>query len=221
MAQNPTSVTDIINALPEGTARVRLLVRHTHSVQTGPQNTRTITKPGVELCERVKSFYHMLVNALCAQLDMDPSFVTFDHSPLPRALLTLWYAFGMPEQMSQSGKLMLYASLKKVAGNWYEARKAEGLSLPQILAAFIADPSLWEGQPFRENVQEYTEWVHLGDHEVGVGVVHEPIASLAAAEQELPADQLGLNELQAYLFCLDAGGLITAVIKVLPEGTEL
>ncbi|MFH0852798.1 MAG: hypothetical protein V1853_00085 [bacterium] len=197
--------------IPDEATGCTVLIRHAKSVQGGTNESRTLRVPeGTDLCKQVLPFWNQVVGSLGATFG-DSSYYS---STYPRSFLTVWLIFH-PEQIVQIAKLAIKTSLKKVQnGEWFKARKAEKMSVPQMIQTFVGDTTLWEGQPFKEDRAGYLSFITSNTSGLHVAGVHEAALSLVA-QGHIPDDQLGLNECEGVAF-YTADGKIIGAQKLVP-----
>jgi len=210
-----SSVTEIIEEIPEETARVAFMGRHSKSVQGGENTTRTLRDKGIELCETVRPFYQELFNTLTEKFGQGRA----ECSEYPRSLLTTFLCTHA-EQIYQNRLLNLIASVKDIEnGEWYKEEKKKGTPIFEVMAKIINSQKLLESQPFLKNAYHYTMWIH-GESKFKFTFAHEMAATLAA-DPFLPEEAIrGLNECQGYLWCLNGENNVCAVLRIVPPGTE-
>lgn len=208
--------------LPGGFDRVVLMIRHSVAVKTGNDLNKTLSPEGVALCHEVKQFYMDLAMQIMNKMGVSPAFCC---SPFPRSFVTAWEMFGAAN-INIEECLKVRASLLTIyEGKWAAARKAEKMNEPQMIRAFLADPSLMTGDFVAYNAS-YTKFVEGLSYGTGesrsakfvVAVGHEAGISMAA-NGFLLADQLGLDNCEAILFYV-AGGTIVSAEKIVPEKTS-
>lgn len=206
-------------SIPNGVERVVLMIRHSAPPSGGTDVNKTLTAEGASLCHEVSEFYTSLV-ALLSQA-MGEVVPTYSCSIFPRSFVTAWEIFHAVNINMEAG-LKVWASLLAINnGDWFKAQKAAGLTEPQMIRAFLADPSLMT-EAFGSYEYNYTSFIKGQAGSVGVvasklvvAVCHEAGISLAARDH-LPADQLGLDKCEGVLFYV-AGGVIVGAEKVVPK----
>ena len=211
-------------AIPTNAKRCVVQVRHSHSVQEGPNESRTLTTMGQILCAAVAPDYEELLKKLTERFGAP----IFASSQYPRALLTAFLVTGA-NQIVMDERLNLDASVKKApapAGsphpNLYAHWKDEGLGVPQMLQRLAADPSLFGNQPVNEGIQRMEDFVlnAFPESNLVIAFDHEPAISLYAAKCGMVAEKLGLTECQAMIFFLDAAGNVISIEKFESKATK-
>lgn len=209
--------------VPESAVRCVVRVRHTHSVQEGENETRTITTEGKELCDAVQDVYAMLMEFLVGLFG--PTIIAC--STWPRALLTAYLVTRAPH-IHQDPRLKLKASVKKSPApegsphpNLYAHWQAEGLSLGQMMQQLAADPKIFGPQNVEPALADNVEFLKtgFGESKLVIAFDHEPMISLLAAKHDAPAELLGLEECQAFVFFLDKYDGVLPVQKFTPPAT--
>ena len=209
--------------IPNDAVRCVVRGRHSHSVQEGSNETRTLTAEGVKLCGDVKADYCELLDELAARFGV-PRFAC---SEFPRSMLTCFLVTGA-SQITRDSHLNLEASVKKSPAptgsphaDLYTHWKAEGLGIPEMLQRLAADPSLFGDQPVAKALENAADFVKHAFPEACLVVAfdHEPAISLYAAQCNAPTSYLGLEECQAFVFFLDAHGDVISVQKFTPVAT--
>lgn len=208
--------------IPEGTARIVIRGRHSHSVQEGPNETRTLTTEGVALCAAVRNEYHELF----AELAVGFGNPLFACSEYPRSMITTFLVTGA-EQITADQRLNLDASVKKAPdpkgchANLKKHWDAEGLTIPQMLQRLAADPSLFGNQPVEEALEHAKDFVlnAFPGNRLVVTFDHEPAIGLFAAQCGAAPEEFGLEECQANVFFLNAENKIIGVKKFTPTAT--
>ncbi len=206
--------------VPEGSSRCRILVRHSKSVQDGPQKTRTLTPEGILLARRIAPAYR----GIFADLTESFGAPQFRYSGLIRAALTGW-EICHPLQLAEDPRLTLAVSLKKIPGEWYATQKAAGRTVPEMIRAVAADLSLLAGQPIDQRLQEVEEFmVGRGadeEHRLVVGFAHEPEPGLLVATRGwLTEGEAGLNECEAYIIFTDENHKVLSASTLIPLDPE-
>ncbi|MBI2444166.1 MAG: hypothetical protein HYV42_02925 [Candidatus Magasanikbacteria bacterium] len=211
--------------IPEDAVRCVVRGRHSHSVQDGPNETRTLTSSGAALCVAVRNEYAVLIGgSLMRQFGHQCMYACSEY---PRSLLTTFLVTNA-EQIVRDSRLNLDASVKKApapAGskhpNLHAHWKAEGLSVSDMLRRLAADPSLFGPQPVARALANATDFVRNAFPEGRLVITfdHEPAISLYAAQVGAKPELLGLEECQAFLFFLDDGGNVISVQKFTPPAT--
>ncbi len=208
--------------IPEGTIRVVVRGRHAKSVQDGTNETRTLKESGVELCMAVRDEYQKLIDYLIAIFG-PPAYAS---SMWPRSLITNFLITGS-EQISQDSRLTLKISVKKAPspkpefGNYYDWAKAQKMTIPDILKALVANPSLFGNQPVDDALFDNEDFIQSFSPENNLVVTfdHEPVISYTAAKYGASEDDIGLGECQAFIFYLNAKRKIIGVEKFVPAAT--
>ncbi len=204
--------------IPDEAAHCAVLVRHTKSVKTGAQETRTITPEGVQLCLDVRPEYLELYQMLTDHFGEREEC----RSGLIRAAITGWL-IGQPKQFLEDARITLGVSLKKIQdGTWFEAQKKVGKTITELIAMVHNDPDLLKGQPYESRMAAmnsfFTEFT--AENRLRVGYGHEPEPSLWVLWRELLSEsKIGLAECQAYIVFTDADGKIVGITKFCPTAT--
>lgn len=200
---------DLTLNVPNGAASATLFIRHTHSVQAGPQERRTITSAGIELCRLASLFYIGLVRQLEERFGTQAVYYA---SPFIRSELTLWEIFHPEVRPIIDERLGFKASLKDLqSGEFMKAHK--GQSVHEIYADFVAiagnDPA------FKNDALRYLNFVQDTSVAVKVGCAHETSISNAARLFDLlPMEQLGLEECEGVIFFCSPDGHVIGAQKV-------
>jgi hypothetical protein len=193
-----------------------VLIRHSNSVPDGSNQTRTLTRAGIELCHHVSLAYSRLVSALKEEFG-DP---VYQHSELPRTFATGWEIFH-PGQFHVQRLLTLRVGLKAIqGGQWLQIQKAEGRSLAEILTTVHHYPKLLRDQPYddaMDRMDSFFRQALFDPHRLFVGIGHEPEPSLWLLKNgQIPEEEIGLSECQAYILVRDQRGMVLGAIKFAP-----
>ncbi|MFA6524771.1 MAG: hypothetical protein WCT33_00710 [Patescibacteria group bacterium] len=215
-------VSQILARIPDGTTRISLLGRHSLSVQDGPNETRTLSADGIQLCNEVSGFYTQLVHEL--EVLTSSSEAAFYCSDMARSFATIQEIFH-PDSIYQDDRLNLLASLKKIDGGaWFKEQKDAGCSEREIISNFIVltDPSVGADQPFELNARNYLHWAaEPSGPRLRVAFAHEVACTMAAYPYFFFGEQWpGLKECESYMFCMNDWGHILRMIKVTPPATQ-
>lgn len=207
--------------IPDNAVRCVVRGRHSHSVQDGPNETRTLTSEGVQLCQDVREDYAELVACLSEKF----SSPTYFCSTFPRSLLTNFLVTSA-SQIITDARLTLEASVKKSpapAGsshsNMYAHLKAEGKTVGEILRYMAEDLSRFGNQPVGKALDNAADFAKNPGTKFALTFDHEPAISLFASQMGAQADQLGLEECQAFVFFMDENDKVISVQKFCPVAT--
>lgn len=220
---NPVGDRFIERLLPGGymanranATRCVIRVRHSLSVQEGPNEARTLTLQGVFLCRKVREKYLTLIMVFERQFGK----AVFASSPFPRALLTA-FLVTEAENIHIDDRLGLELSVKKAPAppgsthaNLYDHWKSEGLTLSEMISRLADDLSLFGDQPVEMGLAKSEDFNKRAFPESNLIVAfgHEPGISLLA-NGFVKKEDLGLNECQAFVFFYDANGKCVGVEK--------
>jgi len=224
---------EIVTQIPANTAKIRLLGRHSKSVQEGSNECRTLTPEGFELCKIVSPFYYTLISILSGFIPVYPEILSKSFGPpnircskMLRSLITAWEITHSPHIFIDSN-LNPIASLKEFeGGDWFKRQKVAGKTVPEIIKAFLRETSEEDLKntnffTLRRNYRWFLSidsWA--SEDPFNVAFAHEVGCSLAVKDLIQNEDGLGLNECQAYLVCLTDKWEPIIAIKVAPPGTE-
>ena len=211
------AINAVINAIPSGVYGCSILIRHSLPILDGPDETRTLTKEGIQLCHDVKPVYLMLLDKLKAKFG--PAY--FGYSSFPRTFATLWEIF-QPEYLQLDNKLAYQVSLTEIPGDWLNKREKEGLNTSQIITMVNQNLKLLENQPYEEameRMEKYFSTKYTATRfYVAIGHEHEP-SLWVAKNKALPPEEIGLAECQAYVVFINIMGSLLKVVKFCPSAT--
>jgi hypothetical protein len=201
--------------IPEAATGAVVLIRHSVASKKGMDANRALSPQGRELCRRAAGYWQMIRQQLAVRFG-DPDYF---HSPLPRALVTLWELFGA-EVMISDNRLGLHVTTTIAGGGqWFAEQVAKNRNVLDIVREFVVTPELHDGQDVAGGTQKYEGFMlDQADH-LAVAVCHEPLISLTAHWFGSPDDQLGLNECEGVVFFTgtrDGQAVVISAQKIIP-----
>lgn len=212
--------------IPINATRVVVRARHSLAFQVGPNEARSLTPDGVELCRIVRRDYVKLI----AKLEQQFGPAMYASSPLIRAVLSTCLITGA-KNVHTDQRLAHEISIKKSpapagssARNLYDHFAGMGYPIYRMIEQIARDPSLLGDQPYATALNDSTDFIRRPfDDADGSRLVfafgHESIISLTASRFGASSMILGLKETQAVIFYLDDARNVIDLEVFKPECT--